>query len=83
MEKQLTFTPGDRVCFTFWSSYKAKQVSRSTTHAWYELFPGDEGIIIAVDDQMLMLIVLFTRVKKLLHVHSSQVTVYTDTSSNE
>jgi len=75
------FYPGDLVRFNFWSSYLAPTAGPDENGLinWYELFPGDRGIVIYVcekdsnvecDDTVT---VVFSRVEKILKVHINQL----------
>jgi hypothetical protein len=73
------FTIGSMVRFSWWSSYKApSDVLNASGHSiWYEIFPGDIGIVItddrtATEDQ---LVVLFARTNLLLKIHASMLIV--------
>lgn len=69
-------TTGTLVKFSWWSNYKAPSYdSDDGGHSmWYELIPGDTGIIVSsVDDDSV--VVFFTRVSALLRVHRSMLVI--------
>jgi hypothetical protein len=72
-----TFKAGDMVKFSWWTSYKAPSLEfdLSGHSIWYEIFPNDTGIVIVDkgDDNSDFVIVLFSRMNKILKIHSSML----------
>lgn len=74
------FCPGDFVKFNFWSSYLAPTSGPDENgHInWHELFPGDQGLVIYVSENLGTsgddtVTVMFSRVGKVLKVHVDQL----------
>lgn len=73
----MKFSTGDMTKFNWWTSYKAPSLEFdfSGYSVWYEIFPGDTGIVIVdeTDEESDFVIVLFSRINKILKIHSSML----------
>lgn len=74
--------PGDFVVFKFWSTYLAKLATQTQSgqSPWFELWPGDRGLVIHVGSDVSSSIssddtvsVIFSRVGRMLRVHINQL----------
>lgn len=70
-------SPGNFVKFNFWSSYLAPSsiVNDKGIIEWYEIFPGDRGMVISVDANNEIVTVIFSRIEKILNIHINQLKV--------
>lgn len=82
MHNKKKIRPGDLVRFQFWSTYLAPGavVDERGNAKWYELFPGDRGLVVAIDHGVTashaendIVIVMFARHNRLLRIHINQL----------
>lgn len=77
----LAIRPGDLVVFKFWSTYLAQLATNNqNNNTWYELWPGDRGLVIQVGSNVSSSLskddtvsVIFSRVGRMLRVHINQL----------
>ena len=73
----IQISPGDFVKFNFWSSYLAPSsvVNEKGQIDWFEIFPGDRGMVISVNTNNEMVTVIFSRIEKILNIHIHQLKI--------